>query len=117
MQYPSFGRHLLAIMASTGMYMIIEPVGMALLVLRTTRFSAQRCLGQLGARSALLSTGLTPVVDGMPRYPNWSAAGLLRMTDWAGTGLFAFTGAITAASSGIRRAVRSHSQVWMFSAL
>ena len=43
---------------------------------------------------------LSAPVDGMPRYANLSAPGLLRLADWTGSGLFAFTGAITAASSG-----------------
>ncbi len=42
-----------------------------------------------------------PIIDGMPRYANMTVPGVLRLMDWTGTGLFAFTGAITAASCGL----------------
>eukprot|EP00180_Rhodochaete_pulchella_P002021 Plantae.Rhodophyta-Rhodochaete_pulchella.ctg30481.p1 GENE.Plantae.Rhodophyta-Rhodochaete_pulchella.ctg30481~~Plantae.Rhodophyta-Rhodochaete_pulchella.ctg30481.p1 ORF type:complete len:136 (+),score=0.97 Plantae.Rhodophyta-Rhodochaete_pulchella.ctg30481:251-658(+) len=42
-----------------------------------------------------------PVVDGMPRYPNATAGGVLRSLDYAGTVVFAFSGALTAGARGM----------------
>eukprot|EP00640_Fibrocapsa_japonica_P003464 CAMPEP_0113944586 /NCGR_PEP_ID=MMETSP1339-20121228/34682_1 /TAXON_ID=94617 /ORGANISM="Fibrocapsa japonica" /LENGTH=315 /DNA_ID=CAMNT_0000949837 /DNA_START=63 /DNA_END=1010 /DNA_ORIENTATION=+ /assembly_acc=CAM_ASM_000762 len=49
-----------------------------------------------------LSTPVTPaVVDGMPRYPELSAGGVLRGLDYFGTVVFAMGGTITAGGAGM----------------
>jgi hypothetical protein len=77
--------------------------------LPATRAYAPRCsnvsniLKSVGLRTKATSSGApatNPVFEGMPRYANLTVPGMLRLMDWTGTGLFAFTGAITAASSG-----------------
>ena len=43
----------------------------------------------------------TPHPDGMPRFPEPSVAGALRLADYVGTSSFAMTGSLLAASSGM----------------
>eukprot|EP01065_Artemidia_motanka_P012635 TRINITY_DN16963_c0_g1_i1.p1 TRINITY_DN16963_c0_g1~~TRINITY_DN16963_c0_g1_i1.p1 ORF type:complete len:252 (+),score=43.50 TRINITY_DN16963_c0_g1_i1:63-818(+) len=42
-----------------------------------------------------------PVYDSMPRYPNATASGLLRLSDYVGTTTFAWSGAVTAGLAGM----------------
>ena len=44
---------------------------------------------------------MSKMMEGMPRYPNWSVMGFCRGLDYAGTNIFAVSGAIAAATSGM----------------
>jgi len=51
--------------------------------------------------SALPEAQPNAVADGMPRYPDRTAAGALRALDYFGTGVFALSGALTAGTAGM----------------
>lgn len=56
---------------------------------------------RLVTRVTIKGVEMSRMMEGMPRYPNWSVMGVCRAIDYAGTNIFAVSGAIAAATSGM----------------
>jgi len=70
------------------------------LTFETMRRTTSRTVGARGfAAEAQSAPKVHP--DGMPRYPNLTVPGALRLADYVGTSSFAMTGSLLAASSGM----------------